>query len=94
MDCFVFCTQHFWDGGAADVNVHDADLSIWVVGKGVGEHGGKGGFADTAFAGEDEEFVGDGGETGADEGEVWVGAFGSGCADLLVGTAGASVLIV
>ena len=81
--------HHEGDAGAADIGVHDADRFGMVRGEGVGEHGCEGGFADAAFAAEDEDFVVDGGEAGGYEGEVGVGAGGGGGADGLVGTAGA-----
>lgn len=89
MDGFGLDAHHFRDAGPADVGVHDADRVGRVGSEGVGEHGGEGGFADAAFAAEDEEFVFDAGEAGGDEWDVGVGAFGGGGADDLVGAAGA-----
>lgn len=89
MDGFGLDAHHFRDAGPADVGVHDADRVGRVGSEGVGEHGGEGGFADAAFAAEDEEFVFDAGEAGGDERDVGVGAFGGGGTDDLVGAAGA-----
>lgn len=90
MDSFIWrYAHHERDTRTADIRVHDADCGGWVGGEGVGEHGCEGGFADTAFAAEDEDFVVDGREAGGYEGEVGVGAGGGGGADGLVGTAGA-----
>lgn len=91
MDGFGLDAHHLRDAGTADVRVHDTDHVVRVRGEGVREHGGEGGFADAAFAAEDEDFVLDAGEARGDEGDVGVGAFGGGGADELVGAAGAGV---
>lgn len=53
------------------------------------EERGEGGFADAAFAREDEDFVPDAREAGCDERDVGVGAFWGRRADGLVRAAGA-----
>ena len=57
------------------------------------EHGRECGFADAAFAAEDEDFVIDSCETGCYEGDIGVGTLGCGGADALVGTAGAGIAL-
>jgi hypothetical protein len=59
----------------------------------VREEGGKGRFANAAFAGEDEDFVSDGGEARGYDGDVGVWAFWRGRADGLVWAAGAGVAL-
>lgn len=86
-------THHLGDAGPADVRVHDADLGFGVGGEGVGEHGGEGGFADSALAAQNEDLVLDGREAGGDERDVGIGAFGGGGADLLIGTAGTGITL-
>lgn len=89
VDGFGLDAHHFGDAGPANVGVHDADCVGRVGGEGVGEHGGEGGFANTAFAAEDEDFVSYTGEARGDERDVGVRPFGGSGADRLVGAAGA-----
>lgn len=60
VDRFVLDARHFRNAGPANVRVHDADDVRAVGGQGLRQHGGEGGFADAAFAGEDEDLVADG----------------------------------
>ena len=91
VDRFLFHAHHFGDAGAADVGVHYSDHGVHVGGEGVPKHCCEGGFSDAAFSGEDKDFVFYVGKAGGNEGDVGVGTFWSGCADDLVGTAGAGI---
>ena len=57
------------------------------------KEGGKGGLADAPFTGEHEDLVSDLRKALGDDGDIWIGAFGSGGADGLVGTAGAGIAL-